>query len=180
MFIQTLELWIKVLAKSKVGDLYLKRISSHWQSWRVRDRRRVTGTILIWFSRYFVWEASTFHFFLAFRINFKSIFSSSMLYFYVFGTLSTGSLWGFVWERAMETERVLHRSLYTDYDDGSLSHRKYSSDMTQIWFRSYTNTIIVNKYKYEDEATAIDLCTLIMTWCERKYFFNIWQIWKKV
>ena len=167
-----------------------------------------------------------FPFFLAFRINFKSIFSSSMLYFYVFGTLSTGSLWGFVWERAMETERVLHRSLYTDYDDGSLSHRKYSSDMTQIWFRSYTNTmlrntnmetervlyrslytdyddgslshrkyssdmtqiwfrsytntIIVNKYKYEDEATAIDLCTLIMTWCERKYFFNIWQIWKKV
>ena len=80
----------------------------------------------------------------------------------------------------METERVLYRSLYTDYDDGSLSHRKYSSDMTQIWFRSYTNTIIVNKYKYEDEATAIDLCTLIMTWCERKYFFNIWQIWKKV
>ena len=43
--------------------------------------------------------------------------------FYIFGTLSSGP---FVWERGMETENLLHRSLCTDHRD-----KEYNANTTE-------------------------------------------------
>ena len=57
---------------------------------------------------------------------------SRMPCFYIFGTLSSGA---FVWERGMETENLLLRSLCTDHRD-----KEYSANTEDTKYQMASNT----------------------------------------